>query len=77
MNEPKPFPVTVTICGECGQLWAQHLKLVATVEDDGQMVSDEADITLYQCVELLKRANQGPPGPPGPMGPMGLMGRSA
>lgn len=77
----KPKPYSEVLCTVCDQIWEAHLALTATHEpdprDEWAVITTFGDVTLEQCVELLKKANAGPPGPPGPMGATGRPGKDA
>jgi hypothetical protein len=79
---PTPKPVTITVCSICNIDWEKHLNLAhvdmpvmreSSYHDETVRV--RRNVSLEDCVTLLKVANQGPPGDTGAMGPAGMDGR--
>jgi hypothetical protein len=71
---PVPQPKTIEICTVCEQPWAAHVKRATETGygDDYEMETWQREITLADCVALLKIANQGPPAPVGATGATGM-----
>lgn len=77
MSEPLvPYPDQLTVCGVCRESWDEHVRMAQWWDDEDEpgAPAHAGEITLEQCVRLLRRRGQGPPGPVGPMGATGLAG---
>jgi hypothetical protein len=73
-QEERPFPVQVQMCSACGEFWDDHLYQVSYMDEDEEDGVGHLEVTLLQCIEVLKNKHRGPSGFPGPTGPMGAMG---
>ena len=75
--DENPHPIQVQICDKCGVNWNKHRAMAERhyYDDEGEEHFEERQVTLLDCIHLLKLANQGPMGPPGYQGAKGDTGK--